>query len=308
MKTLTVAKKDLKNVRRSRSMWAAAVGLGMIAALVVYAGQGYNQTPTEIVQSHFHLLTQLLAVILPIVALAASYLAIAGEREGGGIKFLLSMPNTRWDVFSGKLASRLSAVAVGVGIIFLAASSIALTQYGVFPASVIAGTFAVTLLYGAVFVNIGISFSAAVASRSRAIAGALVSYFVLIILYIFPVIQVKTLIKWVHTSILGLEANPDLYNAVQYTSPFLAYQKAINLVVPEELEQRLFSDSATNIGQSANAGSSGGTVGANTMGPVSVDPDLPIYLTDEFSLVILAFWLVVPLLIGYMLFKGADLE
>ena len=38
------------------------------------------------------------------------------------------------------------------------------------------------------------------------------------------------------------------------------------------------------------------------------DPELPVYLTDEFSLVILAFWLVVPLSLGYWRFNGADLK
>ncbi|ELZ00852.1 ABC transporter permease subunit [Natrialba asiatica] len=296
MSWLTVAKKDFKGARRSKSLWAAAVLLGLVAVVLAYGNQAFRQTEVEAVQGLFRTLTQILAVLLPIIALTATYMAIAGEREGGGIKFLLSLPNTRRDVFTGKLLSRLAIVASGVVFMYIAASSVSLTKHGVFPLGVIAGTLLLTILYGSVFVSIAVAVSAAAASRSRAIANALASYFVLVILYVFPDIQVKTVVQGIHTSLLGMESNPDLYNAVQYTSPFLAYQKAINLVVPNRLEQQLFRDSATNLD------------GDEPMWATDVDLNLPVYLTDEFSLVILAFWLVVPLLVGFWAFKRTDLE
>ncbi|WP_265111561.1 ABC transporter permease [Halosolutus halophilus] len=298
MSLRTVAKKDFTGARRSRTLWTAATLLGLIAVLLAYVNQGHRQTDAEAVQGLFQMITQVLAVLLPIVALTGSYLAIAGERESGGIKFLLSLPNTRRDVFAGKLLSRIGIVASGVVFMFIAASSVSLTKHGAFPVGVVLGTLLMTIVYGSVFVSIAVSMSAAAASRSRAIAGALASYFVLVILYVFPVIQVKTIVRGIHASILGMESNPDLYNAVQYTSPYLAYRKAINLVVPDGLEQRLFRDSARNVDAAANVG----------RGATEVDLDLPFYLTDEFSLVILALWLVVPLLVGYWAFERADLE
>ena len=223
----------------------------------------------------------------------ASYLAIAGERESGGIKFLLSLPNTRRDVFVGKLASRLGIVTAGIGFMYVAAISVALTRHGAFPAAVVFGTLLVTVVYGATFVSVAVSMSAAAASKSRAIAGAFGSYFVLVILYVFPVIQVPTMVRWLHTTILGADPNPDLYNAVQYTSPYLAYRKATNLVLPADMRQVIFASSLPD-------DISYGSAAANT--------ELPLYLQDEFSVVVLAFWLVVPLLVGYWLFERADLE
>jgi ABC-2 type transport system permease protein len=245
------------------------------------------------VKQLFRVLSLILAVLLPIVALVASYLAIAGEREGGGIKFMLSLPNTRRDVFVGKLASRMGIVTGGIVFMFVAAVSVALTRHGAFPATVILGVFLLTLVYGATFVSIAVSMSAAAASRSRAIAGAFGSYFVLVILYVMPVAQVPMMVRWIHTTLLGADPNPDLYNAVQYTSPFLAYRKATNIVMPDEMRQILFYSSLPD-------DISYGSPKANEV--------LPTYLQDEFSLVILAFWLVVPLLIGYLLFERADLE
>ncbi|WP_254521402.1 ABC transporter permease [Natrinema caseinilyticum] len=306
MSVLAVTKKDFKGARRSKTLWAAAVLLGLIAVLLGFTARGYRLSATETVQNQFRMLTQLLSVLLPLIALAVTYMAIAGEREGGGIKFLLSTPNTRRDVFVGKLLSRLGIVAAGVVFVYIAAVSISLTKHGVFPAGVILGTLLLTIVYGSVFVSIAVAVSAAAATRSRAIGSSLTSYFVLVILYVFPLIGVKSLARGVHTAVLGMDPNPDLYNAVQYTSPFLAYRKSINLVVPDGLEQRLFRDSFANADRGAATGAD--TVGGAGPGAGHVDPDLPLYLTDEFSLVILAFWLVVPLLVGYWAFNRADLE
>jgi ABC-2 type transport system permease protein len=303
MSTLTVAKKDFKSARRSRMLWGGAISLGLIAALLAYVSGGSSRPPTESVQSVFNVLTLVLAVLLPIIALVASYLAIAGERESGGIKFLLSLPNTRREVFVGKLLSRAGIVAGGVAFLYVAAVSVALGRHGAFPAMTIFGTFLLTVLYGSTFVSVAVSMSAAAASRSRAIAGALTAYFVLVILYVFPVIRISRMVEWVHTTLLGSDPNPDLYNAVRHTSPYLAYQKATNFVLPAEMVSRPFRDSIRNTAPASGPGPSRGLSDA-----VLADPDLPLYLTDEFSLVVLAFWALVPLALGYAVFKRADLE
>lgn len=307
MSVSSVARKDFTSVRRSPGIWAGAILLGVLGVLVAYAVQDTRSTPTEVVQQLFQLVTQLVGVLLPILALSVSYFAIAGERERGGIKFLLGFPNTRRDVFTGKLLSRGGIVAGFIGFLFLATTSMAVTQHGVFPVGVILGTFALTLVYGFVFVSIGVAVSAAVSARGRAIAAAFGSYFGLVILYILPVVQVKTIVRWIHVTLLGFGENPDLYNAVQYTSPFLAYTKATNLVMPAAFHQRPFRDSTRNINQAA-----GGTAGASGGSGPEVDAvstlDLPVYLTDEFSLVILSAWLLIPLVIGYWAFERRDLE
>ena len=293
MSTVTVAKKDFKAARRSKLLWTAAIALGLIAAFVGYVSGNAPGTDTRQVQALFRVLTLILSILLPIVALVASYLAIAGEREGGGIKFLLSLPNTRLGVFVGKLLSRNGIVAGGVGFMYVAAISVALTRHGAFPAGVVFGTLLITLVYGSTFVSIALAMSSAAASRSRAIAGAFGTYFLLVILYVFPVVQIPTMVQWVHTTLLGAERNPDLYNAVQYTSPYLAYRKAVNLVLPTEMRQVIFQSSLPD---------------DVSFGSAEANEVLPLYLQDEFSLVVLAFWLVVPLLLGYLLFERADLE
>lgn len=291
MSALSVAKKDFRGAKRSPMLWTAAIILGCISALLVYvSGTGVGESK-RLVQERFQFLTLLLGLLLPMVVLMATYLAIAGERDSGGIKFMLSLPNTRRDVFVGKLLSRLGIVTGGITFIYIVAVSVALTRHGVFPAGVVVGTFLLTVVYGGTFVSVALSFSAVAASRSLAIAGAFGSYFVLVILYAFPAIRIPSVVRWIHTTVIGADPNQDLYHAVEYTSPFLALRKATNLVVPAELEQTVFRQSANRGGGSAEAAT-----------------ELPVYLTDEFSLVILGFWLVVPLLVGYWRFEEADLK
>ena len=281
MSALDVARKDFVAASRSRSLWAVATLLGLLTAVVAYGYQGYQLTPRETVLRLFVTLGTVFGLLLPIVALVASYMAVAGERESGGVKFLLGLPNTRRDVFVGKLASRLVVVASGVTFIFVTATAVAAARHGTLPVGTVVGVFAASVVYSAVFVAIAVALSASVAERSRAIAAAVGSYFLLVILYVIPGAGVAGIVRFLHVTMLGYERNVDLYNAVAYTSPFTAYRKALNLVVPTVVERPVFRrmDGET----------------------------LPAYLGDEVSLVVFAVWLVVPLVVGYLRFEGADL-
>jgi len=287
---LTVAKKDLKGVSRSRALWAVATVLGLLSAVVAFTFPG-SASGAEIVRRMFGTLGTMLSILLPIIALIASYRSIVGERQSGGIKFLLGFPNTRRDVLLGKLASRLTAIVAAIVLVFVAASVGALARHAALPISTVLGLFLLSVLYGSVFVVVAVALSAGIAGRGRAIAAAVGSYLVLVILYAIPTVRISGIARWLHTSILGFEANPDLYNAVTYTSPYIAFQKGTNLVFPEELHQTVF--------RRPTSGATAGTPGPS---------ELPAYLTDEFSLVVFAVWLVVPLVLGYMRFERLDID
>ncbi|WP_335999279.1 ABC transporter permease subunit [Halorientalis halophila] len=282
MSLQSVVGKDVTSVRRSRALWGVATVLALLAALVVYSKVGFGVAPQREAQDAYGLLVGVIGVLLPAVALVASYMSIAGERESGGIKFLLAFPNTRRDVFVGKLLSRLAVVTVGLGFMFLAATSIIAAKYGTVPLGVAIGVFAVSLLYCWVFVGLAVAFSASVASRSQAVAAAVGSYFILVILN--TIFGFSRVVSLVHDTVLGMEPNPHLYDAVDYLSPYTAYQKAIHLVLPEEIQRPVFRRS------------------------LEASSDLPTYLTDEFALVVFAAWLAIPLFLGYVRFERSDLQ
>jgi len=277
-----VARKDFAAARRSRSLWAVATLLGLLTTVIAFGFSAYRTPPMETVVRLFRIMGSVFGLLLPIVALIASYMSIAGERESGGLKFLLGLPNSRRDVFLGKLASRLTVVTVGVVFMFATATAMAVARHGVLPLSVVVGMFAVSLLYAAVFVGIAVALSAAVAERSQAIAASVGAYFLLVLLYVIPGVSVALLVRFVHQTLLGFERNVDLYNAVLYTSPLIAYRKAMNLVVPSGAQRQVLR----------RAGET---------------DTLPAYLGDELSLAVFAVWLAVPLGVGYLRFEGADL-
>lgn len=279
-----IATKDLTATSRSRGLWALATVLALLFAGIAYGFSGYALSATETVVELFKVLGMVLAFLLPIVALVATYMAIAGERESGGVKFLLGFPNTRRDVFLGKLASRFLVVAVGLCFAFLAATTVAAAKHGVVLAALVLGLLALSLAYAGAFVSIALSVSATVATRSRAVTAAIGSYFLLVLLYVVPGVRVTVIVRWLHTQILGFERNVDLYNAITFTSPYVAYRKATNLLLPVEREATVFR----RYGDAAG--------------------DLPAYLHDEVALVVLAAWIVLPLAVGYRRFAGADLQ
>jgi len=301
MSTLAVAKKDFKDVRRAKTLWLVIGLLGLIAGLLAYVFEGNTTTPDqEVVENLFQAIGGLNAILLPIVVLIATYLAIAGEREQGSIKFLLGLPNSRRDIVFGKLLSRLGMVSVAVSVMFLVALVIALVKFAVFPAGVFFGVFAMTLLYGAVFVSVAIAMSSLTASRSRAVAGAVGTYFLSILVYFLPAINVREIVRFLYEDVLGQSMNLDLYQFVQYTSPFFAFQKALNLVVPERMENSIFKNERASEVSSPSSDASEFEAAVEAV-------ELPFYLTDEFSLVILAAWMVIPLAIGYWRFERADI-
>jgi ABC-2 type transport system permease protein len=290
MKALTVARKDFKDTRRTKTLWIVAFLLFFLGSLMAYVFDGGSSlgSATDRFERAFLSIAQVTSIIVPIVAIVATYLAIAGERERGSIKFLLSLPNTRRQVFAGKLASRVLVVALSLAGMFGLAAAILSFRHSVFSAGFVVGVSAVTICYALTFVSISLALSAAVATRTRAIAGAVTAYFGLVVFYIFPVASIVDIVNWVHDSLLGLGQNWDLYNLVEFTSPFVAFQKGLNLVVPEQMHTRPFvrSRAEESLTQS----------------------DLPLYLQDEFALAIFAFWIVIPLLVGFWRFKRVDLK
>lgn len=305
MSLLTVARKDFKDTRRTRTLWLVVGLLAVLGALMGYVfgdvspaigGENwYKQTFVGIVR--------VTSIILPIVALIATYLAIAGERDSGSIKFMLSLPNTRFEVFAGKLLSRGLTVALAVAITFGVAGSLLAIRAGEVDIVFLVASTGVMALYALTFVSIAIAMSAAVASRSRAIAGAVASYFVLVVFYIFPIASITDVVSWINEALLGQGTNWDLYNFAEYTSPFIAFQKTLNFVLPEQLQSQPLIQSRLF----ALRGSDDASREAIRQAAQLTESDLPVYLQNEFSLIVLGFWIVAPLALGYWRFQRADL-
>ncbi|MFB6119822.1 MAG: ABC transporter permease subunit [Halobacteriaceae archaeon] len=272
---LTVARHDFLSARRSRLVWGVIAIYVAFVTLVFYGGSTVSDPS---VNQTLYTQVALTALLLPLVAVAGSYLAIAGERESNTIRFLLSQPVSRRAVVVGKLLSRAAlltvalvvAVGVGVGVVALTYPALELGS--------IAKFFALTLLLVAVYVSVAVAISAAASSRSRAISGAIGFYFVSDVLFLFGDLSVVGLLRYVLEDLLGGEYHRFFYESFRTLSPANAY---INSTLA------IFDP-------------------ANFRGIPSREA-LPFYLETEFMLLILAAWTVVPLLVGTVVFDRSEL-
>ncbi|QCC59251.1 ABC transporter permease [Natrinema thermotolerans] len=278
MSALSVAKRDFLNVRRAKLVWIPAL-LYALFMLVFYWGQSSRPEPD------FYMVLWSLAgiggaLVIPLVAIVAAYLSIAGERESGSIRYQLSLPVSRSDVVVGKLLARTGVVVASLLIAFaigIVAAQVLVPdmtlEYDGYAAFV-----ALTLLYALAYVAVAVAISAATASRSRAMSGAIGFFFVFNLGWNFLPVSPVQMARFVFEE-LGVDYSDALLDLIFSLSPTGAYLNGMKLVFPDDFTAL----------QATTAGSN------------------PFYIQGWFMLVILAGWIVVPLLLGAWQFRRTDL-
>lgn len=178
-----IARKEVRDASRSRSLWAlSALMVLAIPAAVYVVGfllsqtQASEATGTTLVV----LLTQdgsfFITSLVPVLGLMAAYACVVGERSSGSLKMLLGLPYSRRDVVVGKFVGRTAVLAAAtvaafaVGFLFLFTyDELALVDYLFF--------FFLTTVLGTVYVAVAVGISAGVRTRSRAAAAAVGVFF-----------------------------------------------------------------------------------------------------------------------------------
>ncbi|WP_158056344.1 ABC transporter permease subunit [Halorussus halophilus] len=283
MSWLVVARKDFEDAVRSKMLWS-------IILLFVLATAGTIAALDQVLELDADGATQLLTLpaglIIPISALVAAYLAIAGERESGSIKILLGLPHTRRDVVVGKLLGRAGVVAAAVVVAFAVTGVVLAALYGTVSFGQFVMLTLLTVLFGTTFVGIAVGISATSASRSRAMASAVGVFVLFQILWDY----VPAAIYYVaEGTIPGVGKLPAWYYLLVTLNPKNAYTTASDLFLTGG------AMAAANGGQSM-------TMADRVIGEV------PFYLESWFGLVVLAIWLVVPVALGYLAFERADVS
>jgi ABC-2 type transport system permease protein len=280
MSWAVVARKDFNDARRSRSLWALSAVFLFLA--VLFAGL-YTYIPelsgdAEEISSIglMAFLSSPVAIFVAVAALVLAYKSVAGETESGSGKLLLSLPNTRRDVLLGKIVGRTSVLAIPVVVGLLAMLAIVFATNVVFDPLEYALFSVVTLLFVLVYVTLYVGISATTSSTSRA---ATLSVLALVILeFAWDIVPIGVWIvisgfQFPDALLTGdVAAMPELVAFLANLPPGQAYLNAIGGVL------------------------SGSVSGSG-----------PWYLSQGFSVVILALWAVVPALIGYRRYEAADL-
>ena len=177
MSVLAVARKDFGDALRSR--WLLGLTL-LFIAFVSFVAYQVRPPAGETVSSNAFLSARLIGfmigTLVPLTALVISYNAVSGERESGSIKLLLSLPNSRTDVVLGKLAGRSAAFSLSVVTAFVLPALLLAVGPLELDLAAFAGYVFFSCLLGTSFVGIAVGFSAAVATQTRALIGALAVY------------------------------------------------------------------------------------------------------------------------------------
>lgn len=281
MSALGVMRKDILDVRRTKIVWFVGLLFTLITALFFYQIHTFGGMEgfADVLLALWNLVF-VGAMFVPAIALVAAYLSIAGERESGSIKFLLSTPINRRELVLGKFLSRTTIVGASLLFAFVVSAVLSVVWFS----DLMIGTFlavaALTTLYALAYVAVAIAISASTASRSRAMGGALGFYFVTNLLVVFGDLSIRGLLRYVLNELLNLGVGQDpLTFMTMVISPTQSYLSSTMLAFP--------GDFLTTNG---------------------LDPEtMSWYVQGEVGLALLVAWLVVPLLIGIWRFDRANI-
>lgn len=288
MSYAAVAKKDFQDGIRSKLLWTLmALFIVSIAGFALWvtlqnADVGGGGEGEAGLAFGFAFVLAILFLV-PVTGLVVSIKSVVRERELGSLKILLSLPHTRREVIVGKFLGRTGLLTSAILAGYLPAAL--LLGFGVdnFETLDFVGFTVVTILFGIMFVAVGIGASALTKTETQA---TVTGFVVFVAMYAWT---------WVFgrvNSSLDLLSGDALY-FVQRLWMFNLYADMSNAIA-----SLWGSDVPRASAAVPREVTSGGefVVGAQ-----------PFYLQHWFAFVLLALWIVVPLTIGYWRFEHADL-
>ena len=279
MSVLAVAEKDFRDAVRSRLMIVVAVMFVVFTGGGIALGNAIGLESGTVVALILSVLLQGTAVFVPLVALGIAYRSIAGERESGSLKMLLSLPNSRLDVVIGKFLGRSAVVVVAIviGFISMLVAAAATFDGDIQPETILTFMLA-ALLLAIVFVSIAVSVSAFSESTFAAAIGGF-SFF---ILFQFAWQGLIFLLRYVVNGFETPDAfaeTPEWVEVLTVVNPMTGWRQSTGWLLRRVSDQQEASQEAVDA----------------------------FYLEPWFGFVVLAFWIVLPLVVGYLRFESSDL-
>lgn len=288
MKALTVAKKDFRDASQSRALWAL---VGIFVVLMLIIAYAVAEAPEVIgisVDVGFNdllfMTSAFAALFVPLAAIIVCYKSIAGERELGSIKIIMSLPTTRQDVFFGKVLGRGAVITTALAVAVVIGLGFGSVLLGTVDIVAVFVFLLLTIFFALVYASIMVGLSASTGSTVRATTYTLGFFAVFELLWD----AIPLAIVYVVEGFQMPTTFPDWFTTVLMISPSTGYFAAVNAFVP--------GIEAETTGGGAEAG-------------VEVDTAYgdAIYAQPEVGLLFLVIWMIVSLAVGYSRFSRADL-
>ncbi|MFC6716193.1 ABC transporter permease [Natrialbaceae archaeon GCM10025810] len=295
---LAVARKDFRDSIRSwlflgLSAFFFLILVGVTGTLSYFGEDIAAQGATTDMLVVF--VSQITRLVIPLIGLILGWKSIAGERESGSIKILLSLPHSRRDVILGKLVGRSAVLSVSLTVGFALAAVVVAVLLGGFDVVDYVGLLVMSIVYGVAYTSVAVALSSL--TRSTTIAGAAM-FGVFVLFYVvwnglstvFQLLAQRDIIatSTYTTEIQGQEMEaqrlPDWTYFIQNLDPGEAYSRGLTLLTDVDAIETQAQFSAEMFGG-----------------------ELPFFLQDWFSFLILLFWIVVPVAIALYRFDRVDI-
>jgi len=274
MSTRAVLKKDVQDSIRARTLWGLIVVFFLLISGLTYLAvdQSSGDVSVETIVSGLSFSFGILFFV-PIAGLLVSIKSVVRERNSGSIKLLLTLPHSRRDVILGKFLGRAGVISAATILGFLPSVILVLVQADGLPVGESLALVASAVLVGVMFVAIGVGFSALVNTETQATMGGVVLFF---LMYLWPFILQFGVSRLLNRDI------PAFVGRFSFLS--------------------LFADIIASLSPSG-----GGLTDASSAANLAGNGDPSLFMQNWFVFVILALWILVPLVVGYLRFENTDL-
>jgi ABC-2 type transport system permease protein len=291
-----VARKDFADAVRSKMLWGfIAVFVAFLAMALPVAEQLFPDAVTVTPAKALAGVAMLVQLFVPGIALVAGYMAVVGERQSGSLRVLLSYPFSRRDVVAGKLAGRLLVTATALVVGYAVASVLVVVLYGAPSAGTFAGFVGAGVLVGLTFTGLAVGGSAATASRGRAMTLTIGSFMTMVFFW-KPV--AAGLYYAVNGSLPGLHADA-WYFLVKRLNPLEAFRVLAGAALDTEVNA-VPRFPVEDVPATATR--------AQFELATRLQGEVPFYLEEWASVLVLVAWGVLPVALGYWRFERSDLS
>lgn len=252
-----------------RTRW---IQISILALVVFTLGIAYfGSSPAGVVgfrkfESIVVSLLSLVTYIIPLIALLLGAGAIAEEREKGTFEIILSSPLTSWDIWMGKFFGLSLVLILTILGGLIPALILLILKFGSHIILSVTVFLVSSILLGMSMLSLSFLLSLIFEERTRITISAVLLWVVAVILYDLSLLGILILTK-------GMVLK-SLFTLLLLTNPIDVF-RMINLLSVGELKAIL--------------------------GFVTIE--IPSYLRPHFLWIVLALWIVIPLMLSYKLFN-----